>query len=269
MTLLITELAESGIVMGADSAISYMDENGRISRVDQIGWTKVLKFHNPKSLIGYWGSIGEVCGEMDFDRWIHQRLEGQKFQSVTELAEYLSNELNVNTGNRPIKGCMGVHVAGYSKWENGIQRPTLFHITNGDGKYQIHSEKDLTTGRETVQRKWKAGPRRLFMANLDFPKDNLSVDLNLSALKMSHTTRNGHFFTYAVFWDRINEALRYLNSVANLEIPRNSDRLGPRKGLMILILEFMIKAQKLSSEWNIVGGDPQCEALDESGFINT
>lgn len=269
MTLLLTELGEAGIVMGSDSAITFMDNNGMISDIKKTGWDKVLKFHNPKALIGYWGTIGEVSGEIPFDRWIRQRLEGQNFQSVAELASYLSKEMNAKAGNRPINGCMGVHVAGYSKWKDGVQRPSLFHVTNGDGQYRIQCGIDLITRRETVQNKWESGPRRLFKANQDFPEDNLSVDESLSKLKQSHTTRNGHFFTYAVFWDKISEALQYLNRVPNLEIPKNSDKLGPRKGLIILILKFMITMQKLSSESNIVGGDPQCEALGESGFINT
>ena len=268
MTLLLTELSDCGIIMGSDSAISYM-KHGEIEKVDEVGWQKVIKFHHPRSLIGYWGAVGEITGKRRFDKWIDMILKGVEFESSAELADFIAKQLNIAAGQEPIANCLGIHVASYGLWPDVNNRPMFFHVNNGDGQYRITTHRNPNTNCILcVEKEWVAGLRRLFESNQDFPSQKRTIEQNLRALKEPYITRNGHFFTYLVFWQQISEAMKFTNLVPGLCIPKSPHELGPRRGLMNLVLKFMIDIQKLSSEWNIVGGKANCAALDEDGFLH-
>jgi hypothetical protein len=134
MTLILTELSDTGIAMAADSAVSILI-NGRISTRDQKRWKKLLKVPRIEAAISYWGSVGLIT-RVRFDEWLKSKIQNGNYNDLRSFADYLAEEMNKSAGGRPLKDKQpaGIHVAGFQQWPDGARRSTFYHIHNGHGR---------------------------------------------------------------------------------------------------------------------------------------
>jgi hypothetical protein len=162
---------------------------------------------------------------------------------------------------------MGIHVAGYAEWADGVRRPVFYHIHNGHGKFTINELKDEKGHIVSVIPEWQSEPRRLFAVHNDFPFPDKSLEENLSILHNGYITRNGAFFIYAVLWHHMQYALHYINLVQNVSLPRNMNDLSSRKGFLHTMLEMIIRLYRCSNQSQIIGGVVTSLGIRENGYI--
>lgn len=273
MTLLLTECSKAGVVMAADSAITRK-RRGKIVSVDESGWSKVLKVPQIHAAVGYWGDIGIIHSARPFDEWIQNLIEQAAYSDLPSLATTLADTLNKACNNKPLADNQyaGLHVAGFHAWDDGKRRPFFFHVHNGHGQWEakLKIEIEPGTGKHRVVKvepRYVAGSPTLFEPHQDFPDMQYSIDQNLKMLEtVRPLTRNGAFLNYSIIWDRLDEALKYLNLIPNFAIPRD-ESLGARRGLLIAALEITIRLYKLSNQPRIIGGKVKAVAIHEGGYM--
>lgn len=275
MTLVLTEVSKVGIVMAADSAITYsVDSQGRPIEKQQKYWDKLIRVPSIKAAVSYWGIIGAV--NKQFELWLKRVIEIGKQKSYYDLdsfADYLANSMNKACGDKPLaeNQCVGVHVAGYTKWEDGERRPAFYHVHNG----HLHMETEIETidvnGQKilkAVHPKLVADPRKLFEKHKDFPKESESLEANLRFLDIGYITRNGDYFVYAVLADHIERAIGFINHIPGVSIPRDPSSLGSRKGYVHLMLETMVRIYACSRMGRVIGGEVKSLAIGFNGYLS-
>ena len=246
--------------MVTDSAISRII-NGRISRCDQLEWRKLLWVPHIKAGISYWGFIGKVTRQR-FDEWLEYRIRSSSYNDLPGLADFLAQELNDACKNRPLGNDeqVGIHLAGYHEWQDGVRRPVFYHVHNGHCHVQwrqhlkvsgLFAGPPLTIQADPV---YQLAPRGLFSRNDDFPKASLTLPQNLTALSNGYTTRNGDFATYILISDAIKLACISLGKSPGVSVPADPTKLGPRLGYLKMLLEVVSHIYKCSTMPRIVGG---------------
>ncbi len=271
MTLVITEVSNVGIVMAADSAITKLRGN-KIVEIDQQGWRKLLEVPSIKAGISYWGMIGSVTS-IRFDQWLERVIVSDNYSDLSSFADHLVKSLNKACHNKPLTDTrgLGVHVAGYAKWEDGKRRPFFYHVHNGHGAMQIHHDVEkMADGRNrliAVHPRWVGQPRKLFEKHQDFPCKDKSLKENLDILNNGYITRNGDFFFYSVIWDKLQQGFSYLNLIPNVSIPRDPKNLNSLKGLLHTALETTIRVYRCSNQSRIIGGTVRSLAIGPRGYL--
>jgi hypothetical protein len=255
MTLVITELSEAGIAMVADSAISYRNRHGRIIQRPET-WEKLLRVPSVGAAISYWGDIGTVTSRR-FDDWLRELIKKPAYDDLPSLAEHIAAAMNNACGGQPLPQnyCVGVHVAGYHSWPDGGRRPVFFHVHNGHGSFKINQTIEKINGKRCVivTVDWEGEPRRLFAKHQDFPDVSRPLAENLAKLRKGYITRNGDYFIYAIFAQKLNEAFSFLNLVSELSIPRDPISLSSRLGLLKTILNIMISIYGCTTKGRTIG----------------
>lgn len=269
MTLVITELSPIGIVMAADSTITKFDPTTRkIIETDQRGWEKLLRVPSIKAAISYWGMVGAIT-QKQFDLWLKENvISKENYYDLPSFADYLAKALNDACQNKPLQSGfeIGIHVAGYSEWEDGQKRPVFFHVHNGHATTKISHEHE--NGQlKAVHLQWEAEPRKLFEKHQDFPKLDKTFEENLNI--QLYTTRNGEYFIYSIISQSLSEAIDYINHIPKLSIPRNPDNLLSRKGYIHFSLQTIINIYRLSNMSKIVGGEVKSLAIGPEGYVGT
>jgi len=270
--------------MATDSAITW-HENGKIDRIDETGWSKLIRVPSIYAGVSYWGEIGQVYDRDPFDQFLKRELGCEKFTDLPGLADHLAAVLNREAKGKPIAGAMGVHVAGYHPWEDGVRRPTLFHVHNGHAKWEIgHSyvaSGDIVTvhsgsneiGRvelgqlSQVTPHWVAEPRKVFEKYQDFPHTDCGLAKNLRLLDTPRITRNGQFLYFAFLWGKVQEAIEILNRIPEFSIPRDPADLGCRKGYIHTALEIAIGLYRVSNQSRVVGGTVSSLGIGDGRFV--
>lgn len=230
MTLVITRFADADIAMVADSMISYPNPiTGDLG--ERRDYQQKL-FKIPRIVAGasYWGSIGQVIRYTTFKtfaEWFRAYISVSNPQNLKQFAEDLADKLNSECKQKPLpqNASMGIHVAGYQQWNDGISRPTFYHVHNG----HLHTEwtnpeapnlmgRDPTgrcilndegsAGAEEIARRRlidgrilgraRVEPRGLFVAHLDFPNEQTTVPENEAVLTRGYVTANGDYFRFSV-----------------------------------------------------------------------
>ena len=267
MTLVLTELSNAGIAMAADSAITRLSR-GRIIDIDQQGWRKLLRVPRINAAVSYWGTIGEVT-PVQFDNWLQRVIDTENYSNLETFAQRVSNALNIACQNRPLPdgNDVGVHVAGYAEWIDGVRRPVFYHVHNGHGMFKINEIKDEKGCITSVIPEWQSEPRKLFEIHNDFPFTEKSLEENLSILHNGYITRNGAFFIYAVLWHHIQYALHDINLIQNVSLPRNMNDLSSRKGFLHTMLEMIIRLYRCSNQSRIIGGTVTSLGIGANGYI--
>jgi hypothetical protein len=231
MTLVITEISDAGVAMVADSMILFENRSGgQLTNLPPVYQQKLFKIPQLVAGASYWGSIGLVVP--DFVNWFRGRIALSQAKTLKEFADDLAFALNYECQHRalPKDRSMGIHLAGYSEWDDRTPRPTFFHIHNGD----LHTEwsNDPKKGsiiavdptgesmprvsltdhnaalREALIEESRAGhliyptikmePRKLFEAHRDFPRANKSTADNVAELKQGYATKNGNHFRFSL-----------------------------------------------------------------------
>jgi len=267
MTLVLTELSTVGIAMAADSAITKFSPQGKIIEVDQQGWVKLVRAPSIRAGVSYWGFVGSVT-QVQFDMWLKRVIDREDYEDLPSLAQRLADALNEAAGQEPLDEGhdVGIHVAGYHQWQDGISRPFFFHVHNGHGHFVVN-EKREDNRLVAVHPKWVSEPRKLFEKHQDFPWANMSVEENVAMLENGYTTRNGAFFIYAVIWCHMEHALHYINLIPDVSLPRDPADLNSRKGFLHTILGMMIRLYRCSNQSRIVGGTVTSLGIGQNGFL--
>lgn len=136
MTLIITELRNDGIVMVADSAVTFEETaptGNRYGRV-RTGVKKLQMIPYLHAGISMWG-----CGTIEdtnTDIWIEDFIDmnnshgTSRPRTIPEFAERLMNKLNETA--KDLNTPAGFHIAGFTEIKDR-QLPTFFHTRNSDG----------------------------------------------------------------------------------------------------------------------------------------
>jgi hypothetical protein len=273
VTLILTELSPVGIVMVADSAISYRGKGSRTLRtVDREGWPKLLRVPRIKAAISYWGEIGRIT-QKQFDLWLKDKVvDSANYTDLPSLADHISGVLNEATNNKPLPDGydIGIHVAGYHQWTDGVLRPTFFHVHNGHGEVQVIHRYQEINGKKyltEVHPAWKSGSRELFAKYQDFPWETNTVEQNLQMLKNTYRTRNGDYYIYSVMSQQIEAALNYIGLIPGISIPRDPNNLPQRKAVLVKVMETVIWIYANSSSQSVVGGKLSSLAIGPTGYL--
>lgn len=257
MTLILTELSEAGIAMAADSAITYRDQQGRSIQKAQTNWLKLLKVPSVNAAVSYWGSVGAVT-QKRFDRWIQQLINTRSYNTVSSLADCIASELNQACGGRPLleKDCVGVHVAGYAPWSDGVCRPVFFHVHNGHGNFIINKTVEERNGQSYITKltpKFQAEPRKLFAKHQDFPDIKCSLDKTLESLRKCYITRNGDYLKFSIISEQLSHTFACLNLISGFSIPRHPSNLQSRLGYLLTMLDITISIYSCSTAQKTIG----------------
>jgi hypothetical protein len=256
MTLILTELSEAGIAMAADSAITYRDKQGRLTQKAPQNWLKLLKVPSVKAAVSYWGTIGVV--NKRFDHWLQNLIRTRTYQDVSTLADCIASELNQACGDRPLSGnnCVGVHVAGYAPWSDGVCRPVFFHVHNGHGNFIINKTVEEQNKQSYITKltpKIQAEPRKLFEKYQDFPGVKCSLDNNLENLRKCYITRNGDYLMFSIIAEQLSHTFACLNLITGLNIPRNPSNLQSRLGYLLTMIDITISIYSCSTALKTIG----------------
>lgn len=262
MTLVLTEVSKVGIVMAADSAITFrIDSKGRPIEKEQKLWDKLIEVPKIRAAVSYWGVIGAV--NHHFESWLKKVIstgeQDAAYNDLDSFADYLARALNLACKSKPLgnKQYVGVHVAGYVNWLDGERRPAFYHVHNGHLQIKPNVEVITVNGQEyikAVHPEIIADPRKLFEKHKDFPKESRSLEENLAVLDNGYITRNGDYFIYAVLARQIDRALAYINRIPGVSIPRKPQDINSRKGYIHVILQTMVNLYACSSIGPIIGG---------------
>jgi hypothetical protein len=257
MTLLLTECSQAGVVMVADSAIS-MVKNGKIKEVINEEWEKVLQAPRIGAAVGYWGEIGRIYPGR-FDKWLKGKIDRAEYGNLPSLADSLAKTLNEACGNRELADnqCVGLHVAGFHSWEDGIRRAYVFHVHNGHGRIE-ETEDEIG---------WKFDRRTLFEVHQEFPCTDRTLEQNRDFIENGgwHLTRNGELFYYLKLSEALDDAFARLNQIKGFRIPRDNS-LGARRGLLVVAVETMIRLYACSNRLRTVGGRAKAISIDKDRY---
>lgn len=265
MTLILTEISKVGVIMAADSVITYEfdKKTGRpIEKSDrnekgQTNWQKLLKVPSIRGGISYWGTIGAITrnlplrgkDDLRFDHWLKNLIDKGNYTDLSAFADYLADELNAACSGKTLKNDekAGIHVAGYYKWSDGIRRPTFFHVHNGH----------------------LADPRKPFEKHQDFPFEGKPIEFNIAFLENGNSwvTRNGDFTTYAVIWKQMELAFINLNQLG-ITIPKYPSRLSSRRSYLHMAIEVMMRIYQCSSKGRTIGGVVSSLAIGADGYLS-
>ena len=267
MTLVLTEVSGVGIAMAADSAITRYFK-GKVVEVDQQGWSKLLHVPSISAGISYWGMIGALT-PTQFDTWLRRVIKSGSYSDLPSFADCLADALNHACHGKPLAEGqdVGIHVAGYSEWSDGVKRPVFFHVHNGNARMLVHNKKDEGGRVVAVHREWVSEPRKLFEKHQDFPMRAISLEENLAFLQRGYLTRNGQYFLYAIISEHLSQAFKYINLIPKVSIPGDPSRLGSRKGFLHTMLDIMIQIYRCSNQWRTVGGTVTSLAIGPGGRL--
>jgi hypothetical protein len=245
MTLILTEVSELGIAMAADSLISKMDDKGKI--VGYAHWRKLLKVRRIKAAISYWGSVGSIGKKIRFDDWLEKKIEGGKYTDLSSLADYLAAEMNHAARDQPLSNDKqaGIHVAGIQRWNDGVLRPTLYHVHNGD------SQPVLRLGQNgTIEIFPNSSPRELFTKHNDFSDGNPDRNGLIELLKTGGKSvylRNGDFVPFHIISEGLDTIFQNLHKIPEISAHQKSQTLGKRIGYLKSVIGISTSIYKLSS----------------------
>jgi hypothetical protein len=249
MTLVITEVSGIGIVMAADSAISYFDRQTRkVVKVESDGGPKVLRVPSINAAISYWGMVGAVT-EQQFSLWLRKLIDSRRYSDLNSFSDLLVVALNEACKGKLLKDdeSVGIHVAGYALWSDGEQRPTFIHIHNGHGQFVTIPQGDEDGNLVALYPRWITYSRKLFEKHQDFPAELKSLEENLEILRQGYITRNGDFYIYAVIWEAMEEAFKHINLTPNFQVPSNPLNLGSRKDYLQMAVEIIVRIYSCSN----------------------
>jgi hypothetical protein len=253
MTLILTELSQAGIAMAADSAISALIK-GKIVTKDQKQWKKLLGVPRVKGGISYWGDIGLIT-KLPFDEWLERRIKRGTYTDLPSFADYLAVEMNREVGNKPLRNDhqVGVHVAGFQTWSDGVSRPTFYHIHNGHSHVVFEKTVDAVGDGQNVplSPRWVVEPRELFTRHDDFSPQSGNRD----ALIPGYLTTNGDYATFHIIFAHLKALIADLNMVSGFSIPAGElNALGPRVGFLKTLIEITISLLRCSTAQRHIGG---------------
>jgi len=234
MTLIITEVSPYGIVMVADTALTFheMTPSGRIRARVLTGARKLQYIPYLDAGVSMWGTgrIRTISGELMADIWLEDliaRYEG--IRSLEVFAEVMVDELQRNMGDSDQP--LGFHLAGFID-EGNRKVPSFYHIRNCDGGYgnlEIHDfvavhELGPDVNRMESINLWYDGDLGLFKALIGGIETGLNRIKMISGFEIPHPSLEGRLRFYASVVRFISDL--YHSSNLPREIGKEVDCLG-------------------------------------------
>ncbi len=249
MTLVLTEISRYGIVMGADSTVTYetqLPTGERVSRI-LIGFQKLFPIPYLKAGVSCWG-YGRI-GNVDTDIWLNdfiQRHEG-RVGTLREFAICLQDELRIIIGPRSGQGECGFHLAGFAE-ERGLLVPDFWHIHNGASEY--FRDVDAT----------------IFNANHDLAEAKALGRYDPNNPNIIYITRNGDYQFYAVWWENFEEVVDEFLRAQGIQVPKPS--LQGRIEYVRFQIRSISEIYRMSTRLPSIGGEISTLAIDTSGICS-
>jgi len=241
MTLIITELSKFGIVMVADSAVTFTETLPDGSQFPHVlnGAQKLQAIPYLGAGISVWGlgNMPTQNGNLSTDVWINDFIaRHSQVATLSEFADCLTQELQESLGENEIS--VGFHLAGFVEMENQ-KLPTFYHVRNVDGTfahYEFHE----------------------FIVGQDFPPRELAEN-------ELYITRNGDYGAYAVLANAIHNALPIIQNGIGINIPYPS--LQGRIAYHSAWIKFVSELYASSGLLRTIGGSISALGIYSDGQI--
>ena len=167
MTLLLTWVVPDGIVMGADSALTFSDARDKTTMTLADAY-KVIPYDREHKTFGlaFYG-LARINNEWTSNWLRHYVTHCQAPQTIEDFAQRLAADLNALGLQVPEP--LGMHIAGWevvAQSNEGIE-PRFFEVTNGDprtGKIRPYFSVRDILGAEVLAdiRKYRAGEKTVY-----------------------------------------------------------------------------------------------------------
>lgn len=248
MTLVLTEISQYGMVMGADSAVTQkiLLPNGRMESRVLTGVHKLLPVPYLQAGISCWG-YGQI-GNCETDIWLSDFIRRQQGQSQTlqGFATQLQDELNrVIPPTQSGQAEAGFHLAGFVCMDGG-QAPDFWHIHNGPSQFFLNIDPHV------------------FNANHDLAAAIERGKYDPNNRDRIYITRNGDYKFYAKWWENFEEVLtRFLRS-QDIHVPKQS--LQGRVEYVRFQIRSIREIYAMSTLLPSIGGQIITLAIDHNGI---
>jgi len=266
MTLILTWLFPFGIVMGADSAITYphlyvTEPNGRRRPRILTGVRKVFQIPKIHAGISFWGAAN--IGNQTTDAWLSEFIISQenRYNNIHDFAILLQDELRTLVpeitdpeGSYNYRyGTRGFHLAGFVEYQNQSV-PTFYHIHNGQSEVYPNINP------------------RVINANQDLPPQRV---LELFSQNINPYVRNGDFHIYSTLFHSLYTAFAHKNKrlrqiYGQFRFPDPSKFTTPLEAYMEFV-RFWIRLVRdvyaLSNLPEIIGGEISVLSITPDGNI--
>jgi len=246
MTLVLTDISQYGIVMGADAADTMETRlpGGKKGLRVLNGVKKLFPLPHLKAGISCWGH-GEI-GDLMTDIWLSHFIERHQDRSKTlqEFAIQLQDELNRTIPpTQSGEAEAGFHLAGFVS-RDGRRTPDLWHIHNGASQ---------------------------FFGNIDPHVFNANHDLAAATSKGVYSPgrpnfilRNGDYEFYAAWWKDFESLLNRTLRLRHVHIPRPS--LEGRAEYIRFQIRTIGEIYAMSTRLPSIGGETSILTIDDIGI---
>jgi hypothetical protein len=247
MTLVLTEISQYGIVMGADSAVTCETQlpSGERGHRVLFGIQKLFPIPYLKAGVSCWG-YGQI-GNMDTDVWLNdfiQRLEG-RVTTLREFALCLQDELRATIRPQSGQSECGFHLAGFVE-EQGRFVPDFWHIHNGPSEYFTNIDATL------------------FNANHDLAAARAQGRYDPNNANMIYITRNGDYQFYAAWWEAFERVIDNFLRGQDIQVPKPT--LHGRVEYVRFQIRSISEIYGMSMLLPSIGGEIYTLAIDASGI---
>lgn len=245
MTLVLTEISQYGIVMGADSAVTCETPlpSGGTGRRVLTGVQKLFPIPYLQAGVSCWG-YGQI-GNFETDVWLSdfiRRHQGQS-QTLQDFAMQLQDELNrIIPPTQSGQGEAGFHLAGFVS-RNGRLTPDFWHIHNGPSQFFNNIDPHV------------------FNANHDLAGAMAQGSYNHSTPNL--IARNGDYLFYAAWWKDFEDLLKATLRQRGINIPLPS--LEGRAEYIRFQIRTISEIYSMSTLLASIGGEISILAIDTSG----
>lgn len=246
MTLVLTEISSYGIVMGADSAVTYQTPLPSAQMGSRVlaGVHKLFLIPYLQAGISCWG-YGQI-GNFETDIWMSDFIRRHQGQShaLEEFAIQLKDELNrILPPTESGQAEAGFPLAGFVS-RNRQLIPDFWHVHNGPSQ---------------------------FFANIDPHVFNANHDLAGAMAQGSYNhndpyliVRNGDYLFYAAWWEDFENLLSVTLRQRGINIPLPS--LEGRAEYLRFQIRTISEIYKMSTLLSSIGGEVSILTIDASGI---
>lgn len=246
MTLVLTEISQYGIVMGADSAVTCPTRlpNGQTGKRVLIGVHKLIPIPYLQAGVSCWG-YGQI-DNFETDIWLNDFILRHRDQNQTlqTFATLLQDELNTITQpNQSGQAEAGFHLAGFVYIEGRLQ-PDFWHIHNGHSQYFTSIDPHVFNANHDLAGAIQSG----------------SYDHN----NPYFICRNGDYLFYAAWWQSFENLLNSTLRQSNINIPRLS--LEGRAEYIRFQIRTISQIYDMSTLLPSIGGKISTLTIDPNGI---